>query len=71
MFVSGHQTQKKEKVQGCILVQRENGATKFLKSPPKYSHLKRRFDLDKDFVYSFKDTKVFCIRIKSHKGAAE
>ena len=35
------------------------------------SHLKRRFYLDKDFVYNFQDAKVFRIWIKSHEGAVE
>ena len=31
--------------------------------------MKRRFDLDKFFVHNFQDLKVFCIWIKSDKGA--
>ena len=48
-------------------------ATKFFfkKSPPKYSHLKRRFDLDKDFVHNVQDVKVFRIWIKSYKGTVK
>ena len=47
--------------------------TKFFskKSLPEHSLLKRRFDVDKDFVHNVQDVNVFRIRIKSHKGAAE